>query len=92
MAQKMEELEPELGDLLGLMLSADRRQMERIAKWTKAQEADGDQVMGNVEDELEEIIIDNVNIEEASNPNYSQNPHSLAEHHEALVTIVSCLF
>jgi hypothetical protein len=92
MAQKMEELAPELWDLLGLMLSADRRQTERIAKQTKAQEADGDQVMGNVEDKPEEIMIDNMNIEEASNPNYSRNPRSLAECREALVTIVSCLF
>ena len=91
MAQKMEELAPELWDLLGLMLSADKRQMERIAKQTNSREADGDQVMGNVEDEEEDIQVDDMNIEEASNLNHSRNPRSLGERREALVTIVSCL-
>jgi len=92
MAQKMEDLAPELWDLLGLMLSADKRQTERIAKRTKSQDTDGDQVMGNVEDEEEDIRVDDVNIEEASNPNRSRNPRSLAERREALVTIVSRFF
>jgi len=30
-----------------------------------------------------------VNIEDASNPNYSRNPCSMAEHREALMTIMS---
>ena len=34
-------------------------------------------------------MVDDVNIEDASNPNYSRNPCSAAEHCEALVTIVS---
>ena len=89
MAQKMEELTPELWDLLGLMLSADKRQTERIAK-AKSWDADGDQVMGDAEeDERDDIIVDDVKIEDASNLNYSQNHHSAAEHCEALVTIVS---
>jgi hypothetical protein len=41
MAQKMEELAPELWDLLGLMLSTDKRQTERIVK-ARSQDADGD--------------------------------------------------
>ena len=89
MAQKMEELAPELWDLLGLMLSADKRQTERIAK-AKLRDADGDQVMGDAEeDERDDVVVDDVNIEDASNPNYSRNHRGAAERREALVTIVS---
>ena len=93
MASKMEELAPELWDLLELMLSADKRQTARIARWARSREADGDQVMGSVdEDQQEDIVVDEVNIEDASNPNRSRNPRSTAERHEALATIVSVLF
>ena len=93
MALKMEELAPELWDLLRLMLSADKRQTERIVRWARSQEADGDQLMGSVDkDQQEDIVVDEVNIEDASNLNHLQNPHSTAEWHEALATIVSVLF
>ena len=93
MASKMEELAPELWDLLGLMLSTDKRQTERIMRWARSWEADGDQVMGSVdEDQQEDIVVDEMNIEDASNLNCSQNPRSTAEWHKALATIVSDLF
>jgi len=88
----MKELAPELWDLLGLMLSADKKQTERITKRARSREADGDQVMGSVDEDEQEDVADDVNIEDASNPNRSRAPRSTAERHEALVTIVSALF
>jgi hypothetical protein len=84
MAEKMEDLAPELWDLLGLLLSADKRQTKRWQRDTKAQEANGNQIMPgstdgvdpsgcqhkNVEDDA---MVDDVNIGEASNPNYGQS-------------------
>ena len=68
----MEELAPELWDLLGLMLSADKRQTERFTKTrSHSTGVDDDQVMGDVEEESDDVIVDDVNIEHASNPNYS---------------------
>jgi len=98
MAEKMEDLAPELWDLLGLLLSADKRQTKRRQRDAKAREADGDQIMGstdgvdpsgrrreNVEDDA---MVDDVNIGEASNPNYGQSFSTAVERREALATIV----
>jgi len=57
MAQKMEELALELWDLLGLMLSANKQQTERLVK-TRSQDIDDDQVMGNVEEEESDDIVE----------------------------------
>jgi hypothetical protein len=35
---------------------------------------DDDQVMGDVEEESDDVVVDDVNIEHASNPNYLWNP------------------
>ena len=62
-------------------------------RWARSREANGDQVMGSVdEDQQEDIVVDEMNIEDASNLNCSRNPRSTAEWHEALATIVSDLF
>jgi hypothetical protein len=76
--------------IMGPMLSADKRQTEKFTKTrSRGTGVDDDQVMGDVEEESDDVIVDDVNIEHASNPNYSWNPHSVAERREALVTIMS---
>jgi hypothetical protein len=47
---------PELWDLLGLMLSADKRQTERFTKTrSRGTGIDDDQVMGDVEEESDDV-------------------------------------
>jgi hypothetical protein len=91
MAQKMEDLAPELWDLLGTMLTADRGP-------ARMQEEDGDQIMEGIQNDEraclnegegdKELVADDVNIADASNPNRAQNPWTTAQRREALVTIV----
>jgi len=99
MAEKMEQLAPELWEMLGAVLSADRRQTRIKAGLSDEQERDEDQVMGNVgkandaqfEDDQEtndSAPVDDVNIADTSNPNFTRKTRTAAERREALATIV----
>jgi hypothetical protein len=80
MAEKMEQLAPELWEMLGAVLSADRCQTR--TKAGLSDELDGDQVTGNVgeandtqfkdnQETKESALMDNVNIADASNLNFT---------------------
>ena len=99
MAEKMEQLAPELWEMLSAVLSADRRQTRIKAGLSDEQERDEDQVMGNVgkandaqfEDDQEtndSAPVDDVNIADTSNPNFTRKTRTAAERREALATIV----
>ena len=98
MAEKMEDLAPELWDLLGLLLSADKRQTQRRQRDANTREVDTDLVMGTP-DRMDsknwihvvaedDPMAEDVNIGDASNPNYGQSFGTAAERCEALMTIV----
>lgn len=96
MAEKMQEMAPELWDMLGLMLSADARQTKkRTQSQAASRDADGDEAMAPPEttEFMDFDTIDNdVDIGSASNPNVRQQKASPAERRHALETIVSQLF
>ena len=89
MAEKMEDLAPELWDLLGLLLSADTRQTQRRQRDANTQEVDTDLVMGTPDgmDSNNQIHVvaeddpmaEDVNIGDSSNPNYGQSFGTAAE-------------
>lgn len=100
MAETMEEMAPEIWDLLGMILSADHRQTQREkpAVPTNVQpatrDADGDETMAPPETpELVQLtasmVDDDVDIEGASNPNSRGPKATRAERRHALETIVS---
>ena len=96
MAEKMQEMAPELWDMLGLMLSADARQTKkRTQSQAASRDADGDEAMAPPEttESMDfDTIDDDVDIGSASNPNARQQKASPAERRHALETIVSQLF
>jgi len=103
MARDMQRLAPELWDLLGLMLSVDRKEnrQQQVAKdtsvnWDRADRG-GDRVMGNAEDDAEDIYwegqdeftVDEVDIVESGGTyQHSQQASRNAERREALIAIV----
>jgi hypothetical protein len=96
MAEKMRNLAPELWDMLGEVLSADRKQSRTRAGLSDEQDLDGDQIMLNVgetdaqagEEHEESAGADDVNIADASNPNFTRKTHTVTERREALGIIV----
>jgi hypothetical protein len=96
MAEKMKKLAPELWDMLGSVLSADRKQSRSKAGVSDECEVDGDHVMGNVdgnndgwpEEHEESVGVDDVNITGTSNPNFTRKTRTAAERCEALGIIV----
>jgi hypothetical protein len=99
MAEKMQQLAPELWDMLGVVLSADRRQIRTKTGFSDEQEPDGDQVMGDedetdnaqpggVDSHEEPAGADDVNIADSSNPNFTRKTRTAAERREALGIIV----
>jgi hypothetical protein len=92
----MERLAPELWDMLGVVLSANRRQTrtKEVGVFDE-QDPDGDQVMRetnntNLGDEglKESVGVDNVNIANTSNPNFKRKTRTATKQHEALGIIV----
>ncbi|KAF7971243.1 hypothetical protein HWV62_21560 [Athelia sp. TMB] len=81
MADKMQEMAPDLWDMLGLMLSANGRR----SREEQSSEGDGDVTMGDVETEMP--IADDVDIEGASNPNSGAQKATAQEKRHALETI-----
>jgi hypothetical protein len=99
MARDMAHLAPELWDLLGLMLSANRnaRKMERAAPANSVgMDDEGDQMMRGVEDEedvlwdeVEDIIMDDGDVvANGGLYEHARTSRTNAERREALITIV----
>jgi hypothetical protein len=96
MAEKMKKLAPELWDMLGSVLSADRKQSQSKTGLSDEHKADGDYVMGSVdgdndgwpEEHEESVGVDEVNVAGLSNPNFMRKTHTAAERREALGIIV----
>jgi hypothetical protein len=96
LAERMERLAPELWDMLGVVLSANRRQTRtKEVSVFDEQDPDGDQVMRetdntNLGDEglKESVGVDDVNIANTSNPNFKRKTRTATKQHEALGIIV----
>jgi hypothetical protein len=93
MATRMQQLAPELWDMLGLMLSANRQEMLR----TSSPDGEGDQSMKDLEDtgdeddeywkDLEGLYVEEDELEGIVPK--AHDPQRMAKRHEALITIVS---